>query len=45
MRELDRPRTELYPPLEARAAGMLALDDLHTMYWEESGNPQGVPVL
>ena len=45
MRELDRPRTEFYPPLEARAAGMLALDDLHTMYWEESGNPQGVPVL
>jgi proline iminopeptidase len=24
---------------------MLPLDDVHTMYWEVSGNPQGVPVL
>jgi proline iminopeptidase len=24
---------------------MLPLDDLHTMYWEESGNPEGVPVV
>jgi proline iminopeptidase len=24
---------------------MLALDALHTMYWEQSGNPRGVPVL
>jgi proline iminopeptidase len=45
MRELDRLRTDLYPPLEVRAAGMLSLDDLHTMYWEESGNPLGIPVL
>lgn len=45
MRELERPRTELYPPIEARASGMLELDGLHRMYWEESGNPNGVPVL
>ena len=24
---------------------MLPLDDLHSMYWEESGDPAGVPVL
>jgi proline iminopeptidase len=24
---------------------MLALDDVHTMYWETSGNPAGVPVV
>ena len=24
---------------------MLPLDGLHTMYWEESGNPDGVPVV
>ncbi len=24
---------------------MLRLDSLHTMYWEESGNPRGVPVV
>ena len=28
-----------------RASGMLALDSRHTMYWEECGNPNGVPVL
>lgn len=24
---------------------MLPVDELHTLYWEECGNPQGVPVL
>lgn len=38
-------RAELYPPLEPFGAGMLALDHIHTMYWEQSGNPDGVPVL
>jgi len=38
-------RTELYPPLEPYGAGMLALDRTHTMYWEQSGNPRGVPVV
>ncbi len=38
-------RTELYPPLEPFNAGRLALDRIHTMYWEESGNPHGVPVV
>ena len=39
------PRAELYPPIEPYDAGMLALDDVHTMYWEVSGNPHGVPVV
>ena len=38
-------RTELYPPIEPYGAGMLALDAIHTMYWEQSGNPTGVPVV
>jgi proline iminopeptidase len=38
-------RTTLYPDIEPYAAGMLALDDLHRMYWEQCGNPRGVPVL
>lgn len=38
-------RTELYPPIEPNETGMLALDAIHTMYWEQSGNPRGVPVL
>ena len=38
-------RTELYPEMEPYEAGMLALDDLHHMYWEASGNPNGKPVV
>ncbi|MFC4160542.1 prolyl aminopeptidase [Chitinimonas lacunae] len=38
-------RSELYPPLEPNRSGMLAVDALHTMYWEECGNPNGVPVV
>ncbi len=34
-----------YPPITPRRSGMLPLDDLHSMYWEESGNPNGVPVV
>jgi len=39
------PRTELYPEIEPYSAGMLKLDAVHTMYWEQSGNPDGVPVV
>ena len=35
----------LYPPLEPRQHGMLPVDALHTLYWEECGNPQGIPVV
>jgi proline iminopeptidase len=35
----------LFPPIEPSRSGMLAVDDLHTLYWEECGNPNGVPVL
>ncbi|UCH46916.1 MAG: prolyl aminopeptidase [Betaproteobacteria bacterium] len=38
-------RTEIYPHLEPFVSGHLALDSVHQMYWEVSGNPQGVPVL
>ncbi|SFU88685.1 prolyl aminopeptidase [Pseudoduganella namucuonensis] len=37
--------TTLYPPLEPHRHGMLPVDALHTLYWEESGNPHGMPVL
>lgn len=39
------PRTELYPEIEPYETGRLVLDSIHTMYWEQSGNPQGEPVL
>jgi len=35
----------LFPPIQPSRHGMLALDDLHTIYWEEVGNPNGIPVL
>ena len=38
-------RQDLYPPIEPYATGMLPLDSRHTMYWEQSGNPHGVPIL
>jgi proline iminopeptidase len=36
---------QLYPDIEAYAKGMLDLDGHHQMYWEVSGNPDGVPVV
>jgi len=36
---------KLYPPIEARRSGFLRVDDLHEIYWEESGNPDGLPVI
>lgn len=38
-------QTELYPVISPYKADYLKLDDLHTMYWEESGNPEGIPIL
>ena len=38
-------RAELYPEIDAYNAGMLELDGRHRMYFEESGNPRGTPVL
>ena len=35
----------LFPAIEPTRSGMLAVDNLHTLYWEECGNPDGVPVL
>ena len=36
---------KLYAPLEARRSGFLRVTDLHQIYWEESGNPNGIPVI
>jgi proline iminopeptidase len=45
MADIPHPRTELYPEIEPYSAGTLKLDGVHTMYWEQSGNPEGTPVL
>ena len=38
-------RRGFYPEIEPHRTGMLAVDPLHTLYWEESGNPRGKPVV
>ena len=38
-------RNELFPEIEPYQHGTLALDRRHTLYWEQSGNPDGVPVV
>jgi proline iminopeptidase len=35
----------LYPALVPNRTGRLALDAVHTMHWEECGNPRGVPAV
>jgi proline iminopeptidase len=35
----------IFPPIEARRSGMLAVSALHSVYFEESGNPAGIPVV
>ncbi len=35
----------LYPDIEPFDSGMLAVDDRHTLYWEQCGNPDGKPVV
>ena len=38
-------RRDLYPPIDPYGVGTLRLDAHHAMYWEQSGNPRGAPVL
>ncbi len=35
----------LFPPITPYASGMLDTQGLHRLYWETSGNPDGIPVL
>jgi proline iminopeptidase len=35
----------LFPEIEPRASGKLRLDAVHSMYWEESGRPDGIPAV
>jgi proline iminopeptidase len=35
----------LFPEIEPRASGMLRLGAIHSMYWEECGRPDGIPVV
>ncbi len=39
------PLNWLYPPIEPYLTGRLKVSDLHELYFEESGNPKGKPVI
>ncbi len=39
------PLTWLYPPIEPYATGRLKVSATHDLYYEESGNPAGKPVV
>ncbi|MDB4992616.1 MAG: pip [Myxococcaceae bacterium] len=41
----DATRTTLFPALEPFRTGMLRVSPVHELYFEESGNPQGKPVV
>jgi proline iminopeptidase len=40
-----RGRRSFYPEIEPFDSGMLRVSDLHTIYYEQSGNPEGKPVV
>lgn len=42
---LKDPSTWLYPPVEAYNTGQLRVSEVHEIYFEESGNPAGKPVV
>jgi len=37
--------TSRYPPIEPNRTGFLTVGPIHKIYWEESGNPKGLPVI
>lgn len=41
----DRPRRDLFPEIESYASGWMSTGGPHEVWYEESGNPQGRPVV
>ena len=35
----------LFPKIEVGEKGFLQVSDIHTIYWERSGNPNGKKIL
>ncbi|WP_346950076.1 prolyl aminopeptidase, partial [Dyella sp.] len=42
---MTQPRRQLYPEIEPFDSGMLKVSELHTLYYEQCGNPNGKPVV
>ena len=43
--DATRSVRDFFPRIEPYAQGLLDLDGVHRMYWEQCGNPNGTPVL
>lgn len=43
--ERRTPLMDLFPPLTPYSTGFLNVDSIHNLYWEQSGNEHGEPVL
>ena len=39
------PLLDLFPEIDPYSSGHLPVDDTHQLYWEQCGNPDGVPVV
>ena len=39
------PLMDLFPAITPYSSGFLSVDDTHNLYWEQSGNPDGVPII
>lgn len=39
--EIPELNRNLYPDIEPFSTGFLKVSDIHTIYWEQSGNPNG----
>lgn len=42
---VEESSAALYPELEPTAQGRLQVSEIHSIYWEECGNPEGIPVF
>jgi len=36
---------DLFPPITPYSSGFISVDQTHNIYWEQSGNPDGVPII
>jgi len=39
------PLLDLFPSITPFSTGFLEVDDGHELYWEQSGNPDGIPIV
>jgi len=43
--DTHKPLIQFYPAIQPFAQGMLDVGDGHQIFWEQSGNPKGLPVV